>query len=105
MGWAMTTWLITRHSGTYEWATSQGLRFDRTITHISPESIVDMIKHGDEVYGNLPLYLIADICEHGGRYFQLDMKVPESKRGEDMSRQDVEQLKPQFNEYKVERCL
>ncbi len=101
----MTTWLVTRHSGTYGWATSQGMKFDRIITHVVPERIADMINPGDEVYGNLPLYLIAAICERGGRYFQLDMKVPESKRGEDMPEQDIEQLKPQFNEYRVERCL
>lgn len=104
MGRAMTTWLITRHPGTYEWAISQGMKFDRTMTHVLPEEIVDMINPGDKVYGNLPLYLIASICERGGRYFQLDMRVSESKRGEEMSKQDIEQFKPKFNEYRVERC-
>lgn len=86
----MTTWFVTRHPGAKVWAEEEGL-----ISAESPCQVVDSlnpeqdIAPGDVVIGTLPVHLIAEIGERGGRYLHLALNVPPAFRGRELTADDM----------------
>ena len=77
----MTTYFISRHSGALAWAESQGFHVDQQLAHFE----VNVVKAGDLVLGTLPVNLIAEVNQRGGRYFHLTLELPVELRGQELS--------------------
>lgn len=86
----MTTWFVTRHPGAKVWAEEEGF-----ISAETPCQIVESlnpaqdISAGDVVIGTLPIHLVAEIGERGGRYLHLALNVPPDFRGRELTADDM----------------
>jgi len=89
----MTTWFVTRHPGAKVWAEEEGIiTNDATCQIVESLNHVDDVAHGDVVIGTLPIHLVAQIGERGGRYMHLAMNVPPEFRGKELSADDMRQF-------------
>ncbi len=95
----MPTYLVTRHNGAVDWAHRQGLVF----LHLPHLDDLTFIKPGDWVIGPMPVGKIADIIAAGARYSAIDMDMPESARGPELSADDMERYGARLVEYRVVR--
>ncbi|WP_298609738.1 CRISPR-associated protein Csx16 [uncultured Thiothrix sp.] len=77
----MTTYFISRHSGAIAWAQSQGFQVDQQLAHFD----VKVVNAGDVILGTLPVNLIAEVNERGGRYFHLTLELPAELRGQELT--------------------
>lgn len=93
------TYLVTRHSGAKAWVQARGIFFD----HHQPHLNVDNIESGDTVIGTLPIHMVADICERGGRYFHLTLHVPHDVRGHELSQEQLDQYGATLEAFQVGR--
>jgi putative CRISPR-associated protein (TIGR02620 family) len=100
----MTIWFVTRHVGAVEWARRKGIvasdfhaEDERVVESINPENVA----RGDQVIGTLPVHLAADICGRGGRYFHITMTVPNERRGQELSPDDMEAFGANCREFIV----
>ncbi len=91
-------YLITRHPGALHWLQGQISEPFHHLTHISD---LGLIQPGDWVIGSLPLHLVADICVRGARYFHIDVHLPESLRGCELTAQQLTELDAEIVEYTV----
>lgn len=86
----MTTWFVTRHAGARAWAEEEGIISAgtpcRVVESLSP---AQDISAGDVVIGTLPIHLVAEIGERGGRYLHLALNVPPDFRGKELSADDM----------------
>ncbi|WP_448216484.1 CRISPR-associated protein Csx16 [Endozoicomonas sp. 2B-B] len=94
----MAVYLITRHPGAVEWAKSTGLVFDHTIQHINARTI----NCGDRVYGLLPVHLAAIVCDLGAEYWHLCIDIPEHKRGQELSIEEMRRFNARFEQFHVQ---
>ena len=58
-------YLITRHAGALQWLKQNVRGPFCAIAHIDE---IKNISHGDEVYGTLPVHLIAAVCVRGALF-------------------------------------
>ncbi|AMO56214.1 hypothetical protein GZ77_05220 [Endozoicomonas montiporae] len=93
----MAVYLITRHPGAVKWAKETGLFFNQTIQHIDFQPF----QHGDKVYGLLPVHLAARVCDLGAEYWHLCIDVPEHKRGQELTLQEMERFNARFERFHV----
>ncbi len=93
----MTTWFVSRHPGAVEWATRQGLSVDRLITHLDPAAV----SPGDTIIGTLPVNLAAEVCQRGGRFYNLSLDLPPEARGRELSADDLERYGARLEAYSV----
>ena len=91
------TIFVTRHAGAREWAARQGLTVDEVVDHLDPETI----NPGDLVIGTLPVHLVAEICQRGGRYLHLVLNVLPEARGRELSADDMEKFGARMEEFRV----
>ena len=94
----MNTYFITRHKGAVNWAKQRGIDA-QLVRHLDTA----MIRQGDKVLGTLPVAIAADVCARGGRYFHLTLKIPEDRRGDELSAADMENFGAELGEYFVRR--
>lgn len=95
----MTTYLITRHPGAIEWAARQGMHIDRQIAHLDPTDI----QPGDVVIGILPVNLAAEVCNLGGRFYNLSLDLPMEARGRELTADELMRYGARLEEYLVEK--
>lgn len=95
----MITWLVTRHPGAAAWASQQGVKVDRLVTHLDETSIAP----GDIVIGTLPVHLAAVVCERGGAYWHLTLDLSPEMRGRDLTVGEMEAAGARLEAYHVER--
>lgn len=95
----MTTRFVTRHPGAREWATQQGLEVDEFVVHLDPS----IINPGDVIIGSLPVNLAADVCDRGGRYLQLSLKLPLALRGRELNIEQMQDCGACLEEYRITR--
>ena len=93
----MSTWFVSRHPGAQQWAEQQGIRVDALITHLDTSTV----QPGDRVIGSLPVNLVAEVCERGGRYLHLTLNLPPELRGQELSANDMRRLGASLREFKV----
>ena len=94
---SMTTLFVSRHPGALAWAAEEGIRADRQVAHLDPETV----QPGDVVIGTLPVNLAARVCERGGRYLHLSLALPPDWRGRDLSAADLRQIGARVREYRI----
>ncbi|MCV6547909.1 MAG: CRISPR-associated protein Csx16 [Cohaesibacter sp.] len=94
----MTTYFVTRHKGAIEWAERRGIEAVH-VTHLE----TDTINPGDIILGTLPVFLAAEICKRGARYFHLSIDIPVNMRGTELAADDLDRLDAQLQEYDVRR--
>lgn len=84
----MTTWLVTRHASTIEWARRRGFigAADKVVASLAARDV----RRGDVVIGTLPVHLAAEVCANGGRYLHIAMDVPPEQYGKELSPEDME---------------
>ncbi|MGS0754023.1 CRISPR-associated protein Csx16 [Roseateles sp. GG27B] len=85
MAFALTTYFISRHSGSVAWAQGRGLCWDQLLPHLD----VAQIEAGDLVYGTLPVPLAAAVCAKGAAYWHLQLPVLLSDRGRELTAGDL----------------
>lgn len=93
------TWVVTRHAGALDWISRQGLKVDHVVEHLDPQEV----RHGDCVIGTLPVNLAAEVCERGGSYFHLSIRVPRDLRGRELSADQMQKLSVSLERFHVER--
>ncbi|MBF0145670.1 MAG: CRISPR-associated protein Csx16 [Magnetococcales bacterium] len=93
----MTVYFVSRHPGALEWAATQGLVVDRGIEHLD----VVEIAPGDRVIGTLPVNIAAEICDRGGHYHHLSLKVPQELRGKELSVAEMIACGARLEEYHI----
>ena len=94
----MTTYFVTRHAGAVEWAKGIGVEAV-LVAHLDST----IVKPGDTILGTVPFELAADVIARGGKYFNLEMKVPAEFRGKDLTAADMNRFGARLQEYRVER--
>lgn len=99
----MTTYLVTRHSGTLDWAYRQGLAVDRTLEHLEPADL-ETLRPGDVMIGSLPVHLAAQVCARGARFVNLSMEVSRDLRGQELDAAALERLGVRLEGYQIQ-CL
>ena len=95
----MTTFFISRHPGTLEWAEQQSLKIDRRIGHLDPAEI----SPGDTVAGTLPVHLAAGVCARGARYLHLALDLPAHARGRELTADELARFGARLERFVVER--
>lgn len=95
----MTTYFVSRHLGSKEWAASQGIVVDRLVEHLD----VAVIQRGDVVLGTLPVHLAAEVCARGARYLHLSIDVPAEYRGKELSCHDMQRFGARIEEFCVQK--
>jgi CRISPR-associated protein Csx16 len=97
----MTTYLVSRHEGAVQWVRAQGWAVDEVVPHLDPATL----QAGDNVIGTLPVHLAAAVCEGGGRYFHLEMDLPPSKRGAELTPAEMDACGARVREYWVKALV
>lgn len=95
----MTTYFISRHQGAVDWVASQNIDVDVVQAHLD----VSKIMSNDVVIGNLPINLVAEICERGAEYVHLTITVPEHLRGKELSEEDLKNHNASLEKFSVNR--
>jgi CRISPR-associated protein Csx16 len=95
----MTTYFVSRHPGTRDWAAEEGIKVQEFITHLDP----GQIGPGDIVIGTLPANLAADVCAAGGRYLHLALDLPAALRGRELSAAEMRACGARLEEYLIQR--
>ena len=95
----MTTYFISRHSGAIAWAESQGFHVDQQLAHFE----VSVVNAGDSILGTLPVNLIAEVNQRGGRYFHLTLELPAQLRGPELTGEMMQQYGARLEEYTVQK--
>ena len=93
----MTTYFITRHPGARAWVAEEGIPIDQVVEHLDPS----VIRPGDWVVGTLPVNLAAAVCERGGRYVHLSLKLPRESRGRELTPELMRTYGARLQEYRV----
>lgn len=97
----MTTYFISRHAGAVAWAESQGFHIDQQLAHFD----VTLVKAGDVILGTLPVNLIAEVNERGGRYFHLTLELPADLRGQELTPQLMQEYGARLEEFHAHKIL
>ncbi len=94
----MSNYFVTRHKGAVDWARAKGIEA-KHLLHLDPE----IIEQGDIVLGTLPVSVVAQVCERGGRYMHLALDLPKEARGKELSAKDMEEYGAKLEEFFVRR--
>ena len=79
------TIIVTRHPGAVEFIQDAGFEGE-VIEHFTPE----MVEEGMIVVGVLPVHLIGEVLEKGGRYVHVVMpQIPQEMRGHELTTEQM----------------
>ena len=92
-------WFVGRHAGALDFARQVGLRVDVVLTHADTLTVAP----GDRVYGTLPYWLAARVCEMGGEFWCLEVPLSRTERGRELSADDLHRAGAHFVRYEVRR--
>lgn len=92
-------YILTRHSGAAAWIRCH-VQIDLELTHVDDLS---GFNPGDEVYGVFPLHLAAALCSLGVKCFHVEFDLPESLRGKEIAKEDMDVLNARLSQYSVVR--
>lgn len=95
----MTTFFISRHPGAIDWIKQQGVRIDRWESHLSLSDVAP----GDVVVGILPIPMVFALNGLGASYIHLNVEVPASLRGSELSSTELNTMGATLQAYQVRR--
>ena len=93
----MTTYFISRHPGAVEWAESEGFHVDERLAHFD----VTIVEQGDCILGTLPINLVAQVNERGGKYMHLTLELPSELRGKELTANDMREFCARLEPYQA----
>lgn len=93
----MTTFFISRHPGAINWIKQQGISIDRWEMHLD---LAD-VQAGDRVVGTLPIPMVAALNKKGATYLHLNVVVPASLRGQELSEATLYALGARLQPFRV----
>ncbi len=93
-------YLVTRHKALIELVSLLNINIDHQLPHLVN---VDMITKNDCVYGNLPIELIAKICEKEAKYFNFNLTIPYNLRGKELTLDELKNYSCGFEQYVVKK--
>ncbi|MDN3651348.1 CRISPR-associated protein Csx16 [Thalassotalea ponticola] len=96
----MKKYFISRHQAAINWSLLMGLGIDEFLSHCTDTSA---FKAGDCVYGNLPLHLVEQLCINGVRYYNLNIDIPATLRGKELTNDEFLLSQPILVEYHLQR--
>lgn len=82
--------VVSRHPAAIKLLQDTLPRIDRIQAELNPEDI-GTLQAGDCVYGNLPAPVVATLSARGVRYFHIELQLPLSVRGTELSVQQLKQ--------------
>ncbi|AHE98422.1 CRISPR-associated protein Csx16 [Thioalkalivibrio paradoxus] len=94
------TYFVTRHPGAAEWAEQESIPVDEFVHHLDTARI----QWGDTVIGTLPVQLIAQVCERGGRYRHLTLDLPAEFRGRELTADELRACRARLETFTA-RCV
>ncbi len=97
------TLLVTRHLGAVEWVQNQGYANAEHFEHLD-QSTIDSLKDNDTVIGSLPIHLAARVCATKAQFIFLQIDIPKTKRGTELSSADMEQCSARLVTFHVTTC-
>ena len=94
--------LLTRHPGAVQW-------LQRKLGNQSQLEIVAHLEHvtlkrNDRVYGIFPMHLAAHLCTLGVECWMIDVVIPATLRGVELSAEQLNQLGAELVRYEVRRA-
>ncbi len=95
----MSIILVTRHIGALKWFEEQGIYADLTLEQFD----LSLVSQGDVVLGNLPLPIVAELCDRGIAYYHLEFTTPVEFRGQELTVDQLYQLGAKLVAYEVKR--
>ena len=96
-----SVYFVGRHQGSIDWVAEHSpIPIDHYLTHLDD---FQQFERGDLVIGNLPVHIVHSLNERGTRFWHLAFDVPESKRGQELTCQELEQYSPRLHEYWIYR--
>lgn len=94
-----STIIVTRHSGAVDWLIRKGVSGE-VFTDLTPE-VRARLQSGDLVVGSLPVHLVADLNRRGVGYAAIVMDVGPSRRGRQLSADDMTSLGASLRRFRV----
>lgn len=95
----MTTYFISRHRGAWDWARRKGFEDATVLQHLDPATL----KTGDVVLGTLPVSLAGEVCARGCAFHFLTLDVPQARRGDNLTAEEMDQFGARLERYDVRR--
>lgn len=93
----MSTILVSRHQAVKEWINQQGIHIDQHQPHFE----IGQAKAGDTVIGNLPIGMVAQLNKDNIKYLHMEMTIPFSHRGKELSLDEMNQFNAKLVSYQV----
>jgi CRISPR-associated protein Csx16 len=94
------TLLVTRHAGAIDWLRQQGFDTTERRDHLD-KATMDSLTAEDTIIGSLPVHLAAAVCDTGAKFIYLQIDIPYSRRGEELSDEDMEQYGARLTPFRV----
>ncbi len=91
----MAIFLVSRHPGARQWLLQQHIPIDKMTEHLS----IEQLQPGDTVIGNLPVQMVAQLTARQVRYLHLTVNVPRHLRGQELTVENLHQLKAQLCQF------
>jgi len=91
------TYFVSRHAGAQEWAKRHGYADVEVVEHFDTSTVKD----GDTVIGVLPVMLAAEVCQNGGAFIALNIRIPAEMRGKEISADDMDRFGASLQQYQV----
>ena len=98
-------YVVSRHMAARDFILDRGF-FGSVILidHFSKEDL-ELLKPDDIVVGNLPVQLVASICQTGAKFYALVLDLPLEARGKELTLLDMYKYKARLESYYAERRL
>lgn len=91
-------YVVTRHSGALAWIQQHLLE---PFVHLEHLDDLNSIEPSDTVIGTLPVAKAAEVCRRGARYLNLDLALPASLRGQELTATQLTELGAELVEYYI----
>lgn len=93
------TVVVTRHAGAKEWLARHGI--DAEVKDHFGDSDMESVDASTTIVGVLPPTMVAEICQRGGRFVALDVRVPSELFKVEMTAELMDELGAKLTGYRV----
>lgn len=89
--------IVTRHPGARDWLAKKKVSFSLLMEHLD----LSVLEPGDEVLGTIPLQMAHRVFQKGALYYHLVLEMPFSKRGMELTAEELENYGARFEPFEV----